>query len=131
MILVISKRATMIFIGKRRKITAIDDSNKVILVPLAPEALAPIFGGEGGEVHERVMAEVRSLYFGEKMPLYLHEIAKALFAEGQKSFSYYNLAEKLTIEEDKNRTLIATGVGTVKTNTLGINFWVLQVHLEM
>ena len=65
------------------------------------------------------------------MPLYLDEIKKALFAEGQKTFSYYKLAEKLIIEEDKNRTLIAAGVGTVKTNTLGINFWVIQVHLEM
>ena len=65
------------------------------------------------------------------MSLYLDEIAKALFAEGQKTFSYYNLAEKLIIAEDKNRTLIATGVGTVKTNTFGISFWVLQVHLEI
>ena len=66
MIHVISKCATIIFIGKRRKITAIGDSNKVILVQPAPEALAPIFGDEGGEVHDRVMAKMRSLYFGRE-----------------------------------------------------------------
>lgn len=119
---VVSKGATIIFIGKRWKITAIDDSSKVILVQPAPEALAPIFGGEGGEVHDRVISKMRSLYLGEKMPLYLDEAANELFAEGQKTFSYYNLAEQRIIEEDKNRTLIATGVGTVKTNTLGIAF---------
>lgn len=119
---VVSKGSTIIFVGKRWKILEIDSRGKVILVEPAPQALAPVFGGDGGEVHDRVVEEMRSLYLDSIVPAYFDKNARIMLKEGRDTFNQLKLDEKRIKEEDKGRTLIATWVGTVKTVTLGLAF---------
>ena len=114
--------ATIIFAGRRWEVVDVDNKAKEIIVKASEAGKAASFEGDPGDVHDHVISEMRSIYIGDHVPVYLDDEAKLLLAEGRGAFYRNGLDFKRIIETDSNKAVIATWAGTSKTWTLGLVF---------
>lgn len=73
--------ALLIFGGRRWKVSAVDHAQKVIEVIPAAGGRPPQFIGGAGLVHDRVMAEMRTVFAANVVPRYLSATAAAMLTE--------------------------------------------------
>ena len=119
---IVSVGATIIFAGRRWEVVNVDAKVKEISVKPSEAGVAVSFEGDPGDVHDFVIAEMRSIYSGEYVPVYLDEVAKVLLAEGRNTYTSKSLDSKRIIDTGRNKALIATWAGTTKTWSLGLVF---------
>ncbi len=111
---------TIIFSGRRWEIVEIHDSEKVILVAKSRDGAPPMFGGDPGEIHNRVVEKMFEVLEGEAIPIYLDRQAAALLAEARGNFMLAGAGVNRIIATGESNHLIATHKGSVVTNTLAL-----------
>ena len=112
---------TIIFSGRRWRITAVHDRDGVIEVAADRTGRPPLFGGSAaGLVHDRVVEKMKDVYIGTNIPEYLESGAKELLKDARSEFLRLGLAERSIYKISKRNRLVATWAGTKKTSTLAL-----------
>ncbi len=111
----------LIFGGKRWQIVTVDRDHRVIEVIKAAAGRVPYFGGEPGQIHDRIRQEMYRLYNTEEMPIFLDAIAADLLQEARSNFSGYGLDET-NILSNGSDTLLFPWQGSLVMNTLFVLF---------
>lgn len=77
----------VIFAGRRWIVLGVDDRAKVVTVEAAPAGRIPIFPPqEGHPLHDRLVAEMRSIYQTDTTYSFLDTTAKVLLQEGREAY---------------------------------------------
>lgn len=111
---------TIVFSGRRWQVTKIHDRDKVIEVTPDHVGRPPSFGGTGGAIHDRIVNEMREVLLRTDRPVYLDATAAALLEEARSEFRRLGFEQSPICVISTRHSLIATGVGTVRTSTLAL-----------
>ena len=111
---------TIIFSGRRWRVDAIHEREKVIEVSQDRSGRPPRFGGGGGVVHDVVVDRMRAVYEGTAVPAYLDRKAAELLAEARSGYLRLGLHERRVVQLGADRYVLATWRGTVATTTLAL-----------
>ena len=111
---------TIVFSGRRWRVTKIHDRDKVIEVTADQVGRPPMFGGAGGAVHDRVAKKMRDVLLGVGRPVYLDTTAVSLLEDARTECRRLGFSRSSICGIGQRHSLIATGVGTVKTSTLAL-----------
>jgi len=118
--MVLTQDMTIVFSGRRWRILRIHDREKIIEVTSDRVGKPLSFGGEGGLLHDRVVAEMRNVLKGTEVPVYLDAMATELLEDARVTFQRLNLDETYVVKIGERHALIATWVGTIKSSTLAL-----------
>ena len=111
---------TIIFSGRRWRITEIYDKDKVVEVTADRAGRPPSFGGDGGLIHDRVVNKMKEVLSGTYIPAYLDKTAVHLLEDACSEFRRLDFARRAICKIGKGRCLISTWAGTIKTSTLAL-----------
>lgn len=117
--------STIIFAGKRWRVTGVDPAAKVVEVTPDPKGQAPKFAGSPGLLHDRVAEKMRAIYRGGVMPAYLDATARQLLAEGRTNYRLRGLDATSVLGLGPSQTLILPWRGTIGTETLALSLTAL------
>ncbi|MBE1529537.1 ATP-dependent Lhr-like helicase [Sphingopyxis sp. OAS728] len=122
----------LIFSGRRWQVLEVHDCDRVILVKPAAAGVPPIFGGDPGHIHDRVIERMVSLLEGDHVPVYLDEGAKDLLAEARANYARLDFGAENIAWLGENAAILATRAGTLKTMTLALALrgrdFTVQIH---
>lgn len=110
---------TIIFSGRRWEVVEIRDREKVVVVSPSKMGVPPVFGGQGGDLHDIVVAEMRAVYMGTDVPAYLDETAARLLAEAREQFRKLGL-DRSGIIEVEDSTFLFPWAGSIALDTLAL-----------
>lgn len=108
---------TIIFSGRRWRILEVHDREKTIEVEAAHAGRPPPFGGEGGDLHDEVLIEMRRVYREADFPAFLDANARRMLEEGRATYQRLNFDKSAVVESDGD-VFVFPWVGTVKLGTL-------------
>lgn len=111
---------TIIFSGRRWRIVEIHEREKIINVSADRVGKPPVFGGNGGIIHDRVVAEMRQVLTGSEIPEYLDKTAVELLESARAEFRLLRFDTDLIRSIAERGSLIATWAGTIKNSTLAL-----------
>ncbi|GAB4119091.1 MAG: DEAD/DEAH box helicase [Rhodothalassiaceae bacterium] len=117
---VLTEGMTIVFSGRRWRIEAVRDEEKVIEVAPDPTGKPPQFGGDACDLHDAVVAEMRRVLAGSDMPPFVDAQARAFLAEGRAAFRRFGLAERSLVSLGEKSTLVFPWKGTIATDTLAL-----------
>lgn len=80
--------------GRRWLVEEVLTAQKLVLVTFSPGGKAPSFQGAGGEIHSRVMREMKGVLLGDDVPSYLDENSKLLLRAARRVATALRLAER-------------------------------------
>lgn len=112
--------STIIFAGKRWRVTAVDPAAKVIEVKPDPTGQPPKFSGSPGLLHDRVAHKMRALYSSDSVPAYLDATARRLLAEGRTNYRLRGLNRTSVLGLGASQSVILPWRGTIATETLAL-----------
>ncbi len=110
----------LIFSGRRWQVLEVDDRDKVIALAPAPGGAAPLFGGDPGDIHDKVVARMFDLFMGNEVPVYLDATATELLGEGRRAFRQMGLHHTRIVGRGDGAWTVATQAGTSTTTTLAL-----------
>lgn len=110
----------LIFSGRRWLIHEIHDREKVILVKPAKTGVPPLFGGNPGEIHDKVIERMLMVLEGDDLPLYIDAVTQGMLEEARFNYEQYGFNINSVYNVSKQITIIATRTGTIKTSTLAL-----------
>ncbi len=110
----------LIFSGRRWVVQEIHDLEKIILVKPAKAGVPPIFGGDPGTIHDRVVEKMFAMLETNIEPTYMDQTALSLLGEARRNFARLDFASTPVAQGDTGSHIVATRCGTVKTNTLAL-----------
>ena len=108
------------FSGRRWRVVAVRDEKKVIEVTADQSGRPPPFRGPWGPVHDIVAEKMREVLCGHHVPAYLDDMASQLMEEARSEYRRLGLERRSVCSLGPRHTLIATGTGTVRTETLAL-----------
>ncbi|MEP4959859.1 MAG: DEAD/DEAH box helicase [Roseobacter sp.] len=127
---VLAPKLTLIFSGRRWEILEIDDRDKVILVKPARAGKPPLFGGDAGNIDDRVIEKMREIFEQDDIPRYLDAVASELLVDARKSFRNFGFANRRIVELGESRTALALWCGSVKTTTFALALRAMGFKVE-
>ncbi len=95
----------LIFAGRRWKIVAIHEEEKVVDLKPAPGGTPPKFTGTGALVHDEVRKKMVEVYSSLDIPPYLDQTAAELLSQGRTHFSRLNLAASPVLANGRDTIL--------------------------
>lgn len=110
----------LIFSGRRWVIQEVDDRDKVIMVIQSKGGKPPIFGGDPGDIHDNVISRMFTVLEGDSTPVYLDQTARNLVEEARRHYRQMGFATCSIVPLSETTFVLATRVGTIKTNTLAL-----------
>jgi ATP-dependent helicase Lhr and Lhr-like helicase len=113
----VTEGAFLIFAGRRWRVIGVDEDKRVIDLVPAAGGRVPIFGGGGGDVHDRVRREMLAIYLSDDVPAYLDKYAAELLLEGRRNFVRYRL-DLTSYIHCGDGVMFFPWVGSVAMNTL-------------
>ena len=119
-IMVLTPGTTIIFSGRRWRVVAIRDKEKVIEVAADRTGRPPMFGGNAGLIHDRVIKKMKEVLSSESVPPYLDRCAALLLEDARSEFRRLNIGDTSVCRLGKQNCIVASWVGTVKTSTLAL-----------
>ena len=108
---------TIIFSGKRWRITRVHSKDRVIEVSEDRTGRPPPFGGQ---VHDRIIETMRDVLAEKEIPGYLDGVAARLLDGARSEFLRLNLDKRSICGLGEKSAFVATWTGTVKTTTLAL-----------
>lgn len=110
----------LIFGGRRWRVLAVDEENKVVDLAPARGGRTPSFIGTGGpSIHDRVRQVMLDLYSTDRVPRYLDRKARALLSEARDWFARYEL-DRRSLLADADSTLLFPWFGDRAHGTLAL-----------
>jgi ATP-dependent Lhr-like helicase len=117
---ILSPGMMLIFSGRRWLVQEIHDREKVILVKPAKAGVPPVFGGDPGEIHDKVIARMFDVLESDTKPLYMDDKALEMLEEARLNYTQMGFADAPLVKLGEETSIIATRVGTMKTTTLAL-----------
>ena len=111
---------SIIFSGRRWRITSVHDTDKVIEVTADRVGRTPPFSGQGGLIHDQVVKKMRDVLSGESIPRYLDKGAENLLNSARSEFRRLGLERRSICGTAERGRVIATWAGSIKTSTLAL-----------
>lgn len=111
---------TLIFSGRRWSVDEVQEADKVIVVRPSTAGKPPVFGGDPGDLHDRVVARMFDLLEGEGTPIYLDPTANELLAEARREYRSLGLADRAMVPTGARDWILATRAGTMRSTTLAL-----------
>jgi len=110
----------IIFSGRRWHVQEIHDRERVIVVSPATAGVPPKFGGDPGIIHDRVIEKMFEILESRKQPVYMDRAALDLLDEARGNYAQLPFVMGGIAQTADDSFLIATRLGTVKTETLAL-----------
>lgn len=110
----------LIFSGRRWLVQEVLDRDRVIMVAPAKAGVPPIFGGDPGNIHDRVIEGMFDVLKGQKRPIYLDATALELLDEARCHYSQLQFDPGRIAQLGDNAAIIGTKTGSVRTTTLAL-----------
>lgn len=110
----------LIFSGRRWLVQEIHDRDRIILVIPAKAGVPPVFGGDPGDIHDRVIERMFDILEGGIQPAYMDKTALRFLDEARNNYSHMDFANASITEIGIGSHILATRCGTVKTTTLAL-----------
>lgn len=110
----------LIFSGRRWVVQEIHDREKVIIVKPAKAGVPPVFGGDAGDIHDKVIDRMFSVLEGNASPAYMDSVSLTMLEEARAQYQLLGLRNENIHSLGEHTSIIATRVGTVKTSTLAL-----------
>ncbi|WP_273071383.1 hypothetical protein [Thioclava marina] len=110
----------LIFSGRRWVVQEIHDREKVIVVKPAKAGLPPVFGGDPGDIHDKVIDRMFAVLEGATQPAYIDAASLKMLAEARAHYDQLGFRASSIQALGERTSIIATRVGTVKTSTLAL-----------
>ena len=109
----------LIFSGRRWLVQSVHSEDKAIMVTPAHAGVPPTFGGDGGQIHDRVIARMFNLLAQPYCPPWLDTTAKELLQQARSNYARM-LFKHGVLQLGKTTSVVATACGTVRTTTLAL-----------
>lgn len=113
----VAPNETLIFAGRRWRITSVDDDARVITVKPTRAGKPPYFTSHGGGVHDHIVKKMREILAGDENYFYLDKVAAQLLSDARTAFRDLGLHERSLLPCGDN-VLIFPWVGTKRLKTL-------------
>lgn len=110
----------IIFSGRRWSVLEVRDTERVIIVTASAVGVPPIFGGDPGIIHDKVVKRMFDLLEGNAVPVYLDEAARQLLAEARLHYMQLIFQRRGLSHLGENTHLVFTRRGTIATNSLAL-----------
>lgn len=110
----------LIFSGRRWVVQEIHDREKVIVVKPAKAGVPPVFGGDAGEIHDKVIDRMFAVLEGDASPAYMDNVSLTMLEEARAQYQLLGFRTENIHSLGEHTSIIATRVGTVKTSTLAL-----------
>ena len=117
---ILSPGMMLIFSGRRWLIQEIHDREKVIMVTPAKAGVPPVFGGDPGEIHDKVIARMFDVLEADTTPLYMDANSLEMLEEARQNYAQMGFPDASLVNLGEETSIIATRVGTMKTTTLAL-----------
>ena len=111
---------TIIFSGRRWRITQVHNRERVIEVSEDRVGRPPPFGGTTGQIHDRIIEKMKDVLYEEDTPPYLDGVAARLLKDAKSEFQRLELDVRSICALGERSCFVATWAGTIKTSTLGL-----------
>ncbi|MGY4305146.1 ATP-dependent Lhr-like helicase [Bradyrhizobium sp. USDA 4369] len=99
----VHKDGLVVFAGRRWIVQDLDEQTMTLVVAPHPGGVVPRFEPANGEpAHDRLVAEMRSVYLASDVPPYLDEKARKLLSEGREMFRNLDLQHRWLMPEDRD-----------------------------
>jgi ATP-dependent Lhr-like helicase len=108
----------LIFSGRRWVVQDIQAHDKVILVAPAKAGVPPPFGGNPGDIHDRVIERMFDILEGDENPAYMDQASRDLLDEARRNYTQLGFGVKSIVQVGENDFVLGTRCGTVKNTTL-------------
>lgn len=122
----------LIFSGRRWLVQEVHDRDRVIMVAPAKAGVPPIFGGDPGNIHDRVIERMFEVLENQYRPMYLDAMALELLDEARSNYSQFRFNPGRIAQLGDNAAVLATRTGSVQTTTLALalrtNGYTVQTH---
>lgn len=122
----------LIFSGRRWQILEVHDRDRVIMVSPATAGVPPIFGGDPGNIHDRVIQRMFQVLEKEHRPIYLDTMALELLDEARNSFVQLRFGPGRIAQLGEKSFVLATRSGSRRNTTLALalraNGFTVQTH---
>ena len=116
----LAKDMTIIFVGKRWRVVELNDRDKVIQVTPDHSGKPPIFGGDAGHIHQKVIERMCEVLRTDILPAYLDKAAAEVLSSARANYKCSGLDEQRIQSLGKGRYLLAPWTGTVGTASLAM-----------
>ena len=120
----------IIFSGRRWFVQEIDDLARTIIVTSAKAGAAPVFGGDPGIIHDRVIERMFAVLEGDCRPVYLDAMSAEMLQEARRNYKRSGFANAQVVRTGVGSHILATRCGTVKTTTLALALVSLGFAIE-
>ncbi len=110
----------LIFSGRRWRVEEVHDRERTILVKPAKAGVPPVFGGDPGLIHDRVIERMFVVLEGNTQPVYMDATARALLDEARGTYETMAFRSGRMLELGEGEFVLATRCGSVKTMTLAL-----------
>ena len=117
---ILSPGMMLIFSGRRWLVREIHDREKVIIVKPAKAGVPPVFGGDPGDIHDKVIERMFEVLEGDAKPVYMDAISLDMLEEARLNCEQLGLNDNLVITLGEHTSIVATRAGTVKAATLAL-----------
>lgn len=110
----------LIFSGQRWVVREVIQTDRVIIVDPAKAGVPPVFGGDPGLIHDRVIEKIFELYENRHQPCYLDTQAKRFLDEARASYARHGFSDSPILSKQNGDAILATRHGSIATNTLAL-----------
>lgn len=117
---ILSPGIMLIFSGRRWLVQEIHDREKVIMVKPAKAGVPPVFSGDPGEIHDKVIERMFDVFVDETKPLYMDANSLELLEEARQNYAQMGFTDASLVKLGESSSIIATRSGTQKTTTLAL-----------
>jgi len=110
----------LIFSGRRWVVQEIHDREKVIVVKPAKAGVPPIFGGDPGDIHDKVIEQMFAVLEGDDKPVYMDAVSQMMLDEARAHYDQLGFLTENIRALGEDASIVATRVGTAKSSTLAL-----------
>jgi len=117
---ILSPGMMLIVSGRRWLVQEVQEQERLIVVEPAKAGTPPVFGGDPGDIHDRVVDRMFAIFEGDLRPAYLDPVALDLLDEARHNYAQLGFETTPIVSLGEDQHAVVTRVGTIKTTTLAL-----------